>query len=264
MKRLFDFIMSFLGLLCALPVLLPVMLLVWLQDGRSPFYVAERVGRNGVPFRMVKLRSMVIDADKTGVDSTACNDDRITAVGHFIRRYKLDELTQLWNVFMGDMSLVGPRPNVKRETDLYTSEETRLLSVKPGITDFSSIVFSDEGEILKDKEDPDIAYHQLIRPGKSQLGLFYIDNRTFFVDFQLVLLTMIAVISKKNALRCLSSLMETLGAPQSLLMIASRTEPLIPSAPPGSDRIITSRDGAVVQVQTEVRLSGKRNRIACE
>ena len=245
MKRLFDFMTSLLGLLCALPVLLAVMLLVWRQDGRCPFYAAKRVGRNGALFRMIKLRSMVIDADKTGVDSTAVNDGRITPIGHFIRRYKLDELTQLWNVLIGDMSLVGPRPNVKRETDLYTAEENRLLSVRPGITDFSSIVFSDEGEILKHKEDPDVAYHQLIRPGKSRLGLFYIENRTFFVDFQLILLTIIAVISKKNALRRLNSLMKTLGAPQNLLTIASRTEPLLPSPPPGSDRIITSRDGSV-------------------
>lgn len=245
MKRLFDCMASLLGLLCALPVLLAVMLLIWRQDGRSPFYVAKRVGRNGALFRMIKLRSMVIDADKTGVDSTAVNDGRITPIGHFIRRYKLDEMTQLWNVLIGDMSLVGPRPNIKRETDLYTAEENRLLSVRPGITDFSSIVFSDEGEILKHKADPDIAYHQLIRPGKSHLGLFYIENRTFFVDFQLVLLTIIAVISKKNALRRLNSLMKTLGAPQNLLTIASRTEPLLPSPPPGSNRIITSRDGSI-------------------
>jgi len=118
-KRIFDFIASFLGLLVASPVLLPVMYLVWRQDRYSPFYVASRVGKDGVLFEMMKLRSMIIDADKSGVDSTGVNDSRITPVGHFIRRYKLDELTQLWNVFKGDMSLVGPRPNVQRETDLY-------------------------------------------------------------------------------------------------------------------------------------------------
>jgi lipopolysaccharide/colanic/teichoic acid biosynthesis glycosyltransferase len=178
-KRLFDILASFFGLLCSAPILLPVMFVVWRQDGNSPFYVAERTGLNGKAFKMIKLRSMIVNADKSGVDSTGANDMRITPVGHFIRRYKLDELTQLWNVLKGDMSLVGPRPNVKRETDLYTSEERRLLSVKPGITDFSSIVFSDEGDILKDKSDPDIAYHQLIRPGKSRLGIFYIENRSF-------------------------------------------------------------------------------------
>ena len=245
MKRFFDFIASLVGLLVASPVLLPVMFLVWRQDGHSPFYVAERSGLNGQVFRMVKLRSMVKNADKTGVDSTSVNDRRITRVGHFIRRYKLDELTQLWNVLIGDMSLVGPRPNVKRETDLYTSEEKRLLSVKPGITDFSSIVFSDEGEILKDKEDPDIAYHQLIRPGKSLLGLFYIEQRTFSVDIQLILLTIQAILSKESALQRLVSLMRKLRASDQLCEIASRIKPLVPIPPPGANRIVTSRDGAV-------------------
>lgn len=245
MKRAFDFFASFFGLLVTSPVLLPVMFLVWRQDGHSPFYVADRVGLNGNTFKMVKLRSMVINADKSGVDSTSANDQRITAVGHFIRRYKLDELTQLWNVLIGDMSLVGPRPNVKRETDLYTSEEKRLLSVKPGITDYSSIVFSDEGEILKDKEDPDIAYHQLIRPGKSLLGLFYIEKRTFLVDLQLILLTVRAILSKEAALRQLVSLMKNQGASEELREIASREKPLTPTPPPGANRIVTSRDGSV-------------------
>ena len=163
MKRLFDIVCSSLGLIVASPVLCPVIFLVWRQDKQSPFYVAPRVGKNGIPFKMVKLRSMIVNADRSGVDSTSVNDQRITKVGHFIRRSKLDELTQLWNVLIGDMSLVGPRPNVRRETDLYTKLEQKLLTVKPGITDFASIVFSDEGDILKDVEDPDIAYNQLIR-----------------------------------------------------------------------------------------------------
>lgn len=245
MKRVFDFFAAFFGLLITSPVLLPVVFLIWRQDGHSPFYVADRVGLNGNTFRMVKLRSMVINADKSGVDSTSVNDQRITAVGHFIRRYKLDELTQLWNVLIGDMSLVGPRPNIKRETDLYTSEERRLLTVKPGITDYASIVFSDEGDILKGKEDPDIAYHQLIRPGKSLLGLFYIDRRTFFVDFQLILFTILAIFSKEVALRMLVSLMKEQGASAMLCDIASREKPLTPTPPPGSNRIVTSRDGSV-------------------
>ena len=147
LKRMFDIIVSALALLATSPVLLLVMFLVWRQDGHSPFYIAPRMGLNERPFNMIKMRSMIINADKTGVDSTGSNDARITKLGHFIRRFKLDELTQLWNVLIGDMSLVGPRPNVKRETDLYTSVEKKLLFVKPGITDISSIVFSDEGEI---------------------------------------------------------------------------------------------------------------------
>jgi len=243
MKRVLDVIASFAGLLFASPILLPVMFLVWRQDRQSPFYVAPRVGKDEKLFRMTKLRSMVANADKSGVDSTSAEDKRITPVGHFIRRYKLDELTQLWNVLVGDMSLVGPRPNVKRETDLYTTEEKRLLSVKPGITDFASIVFSDEGDILKNQPDPDIAYNQLIRPGKSMLGLFYIANRSLLLDIKLCFLTVLAIVSREIALRNTIALLKELGAPLTMLTIASRTQPLIPMPPPGGATIVTSRDG---------------------
>lgn len=243
MKRIFDFIASFLGLLVASPVLLPVMYLVWRQDRHSPFYVASRVGKDGVPFEMMKLRSMVINADKSGVDSTGANDSRITPVGHFIRRYKLDELTQLWNVLKGDMSLVGPRPNVQRETDLYTPLERQLLTVKPGITDFSSIVFSDEGDILKDQRDPDIAYNQLIRPGKSMLGLFYIERRNLLLDIQLCWLTVVAILSREKALLKIQVLLQRLGADSPLLELAARQKPLTPQPPPGGTKVVTSRDG---------------------
>lgn len=243
MKRLFDFFASFLGLLIASPLLLPVMYLVWRQDRHSPFYVAPRVGLNGVSFKMIKLRSMVVNADKSGVDSTGANDRRITPVGQFIRRYKLDELTQLWNVLKGDMSLVGPRPNVQRETDLYTPLERRLLTVKPGITDFSSIVFSDEGDILKDQPDPDIAYNQLIRPGKSLLGLFYIEHRSLLLDIRLCWLTGIAIVSRQMALSKIQVLLQSLGADASLLQLAARQEPLTPQPPPGGTKVVTSRDG---------------------
>jgi lipopolysaccharide/colanic/teichoic acid biosynthesis glycosyltransferase len=243
MKRLFDIVGSSFGLIVASPVLCPVMFLVWKQDKHSPFYVAPRVGKNGKPFKMVKLRSMVINADKSGVDSTGANDQRITRVGHFIRRYKLDELTQLWNVLIGDMSLVGPRPNVKREIDLYTEVERGLLTVKPGITDFASIVFSDEGEILKDANDPDIAYNQLIRPGKGYLGLFYIDQSSLWLDIQLCFYTVIAILSKEKALKGVCSILKSMGAKDNLVLMAKRSEPLQPMPPPGGVKIVTSRDG---------------------
>ena len=243
MKRLFDIVGSSFGLIVASPVLCPVMFLVWKQDKHSPFYVAPRVGKDGKPFKMVKLRSMVINADKSGVDSTGANDQRITRVGHFIRRYKLDELTQLWNVLIGDMSLVGPRPNVKREIDLYTEVERGLLTVKPGITDFASIVFSDEGEILKDANDPDIAYNQLIRPGKGYLGLFYIDQSSLWLDIQLCFYTVIAILSKEKALKGVCSILKSMGAKDNLVLMAKRSEPLQPMPPPGGVKIVTSRDG---------------------
>ncbi len=245
MKRILDFILSLIGLVLASPILLPTIFLVWAQDWHSPFYIALRVGRNERLFKMLKLRSMVINADKSGVDSTSSNDKRITSVGRFIRKYKLDELSQLWNVLIGDMSLVGPRPNVKRETDLYTTQEKLLLTVKPGITDFSSIVFSDEGDILKDQVDPDIAYNQLIRPGKSILGIFYIKNISISIDLKLMFLTAIAIISKENALKGVFSLLRKMKADAIIVQIASREKDLVPMPPPGATNIVTNREGRV-------------------
>jgi lipopolysaccharide/colanic/teichoic acid biosynthesis glycosyltransferase len=245
MKRIFDFILALIGLIISSPILLPVIFLVWIQDWHSPFYIAPRVGMGEKPFKMLKLRSMIVNADKSGVDSTSSNDKRITGVGKFIRKYKLDELSQLWNVLIGDMSLVGPRPNVKRETDLYTIEEKKLLTVRPGITDFSSIVFSDEGDILKDQSDPDIAYNQLIRPGKSMLGIFYIEKRTFLIDIELIYLTAIAILSKEKALNSLVLILKKLGANELMITIASRKQNLYPMPPPGANNIVTNREGKV-------------------
>lgn len=241
MKRLFDIIISLTGLIFIAPLLFPVMLLIWRQDRHSPLYIAPRIGLGGRPFNMVKLRSMIINADKTGVDSTSADDTRITAVGRFIRRSKLDEISQLWNVFVGDMSLVGPRPNVKRETDLYTKEEKKLLSVRPGITDFASIVFSDEGDVLLEKQDPDLAYNQLIRPYKSQLGLFYIEKHSFLLDVRVCILTAVAIVSRETALKQVAISLKNYGADPKLVDIARRKKPLVPAAPPGATKIITSR-----------------------
>ena len=241
MKRIFDIAVAGVGLLLAAPILLPVTFIVWLQDRHSPFYVAARTGQHEKMFRMVKLRSMVVDADRSGVDSTGASDRRITPLGHFIRRVKLDELPQLWNVLTGDMSLVGPRPNVKRETDLYTTEERKLLGVKPGITDFASIVFADEGEILKDQSDPDLAYNQLIRPGKSRLGIFYVEHRSLWVDVQLCALTALAMLSRERALQGVARLLGNLGAHPSLVEVALRRSPLVPTPPPGAEAVVTTR-----------------------
>ena len=240
-KRLIDIVASFFGLAIVSPILLPVMFLVWKQDKKSPFYIAPRVGKNEISFNMVKLRSMVVDADKSGVDSTSANDVRITPIGHFIRKYKLDELTQLWNVLIGDMSLVGPRPNVRSETDLYTRLEKKLLTVRPGITDFSSIVFSDEGDILQDKDDPDLAYNQLIRPWKSRLGLVYIDSRSIFLDLKLIIYTIIAVFSKQKALDWVVGQMQRLGVEPNVVEVSRRETGLYPFPPPGADEIIVQR-----------------------
>ena len=241
MKRLMDLMVSFFGLLLLSPLLIIVMFLIWQQDFHSPFYVAPRVGKNGRIFRIVKLRSMVVDADKTGVDSTSGDDPRITRIGHFVRKCKLDEFTQLWNVLKGDMSLVGPRPNVKRETDLYTDVEKKLLSIKPGITDFSSIVFSDENDILKDSKDPDIDYNQLIRPWKSRLGLLYVKHQSFLLDCMLVLLTVVALVSREKALWGVSRLLMLLDAPADVIRVSKREDMLVPFPPPGADTVVVSR-----------------------
>lgn len=240
-KWILDTLISFFGLLFFNFIAIPLLILIWLYDFHSPLYISNRVGKGGRLFKMVKLRTMIFNADKTGVDSTSANDKRITPVGRFIRKYKLDEFIQLWNVFIGTMSLVGPRPNVKRETDLYTSEEKRLLSVKPGITDFSSIIFADEGEILKDSNDPDIDYNQLIRPWKSRLGLIYIDNQSFLLDIKLIALTALAFCSRKLALKGVRSILCRLNADQKILDVALRQYELKPYPPPGSNKIVTSR-----------------------
>ena len=241
-KRGFDIIASLFGLLIFSPLLSLFTLLIWLQDFKSPFYISNRVGKNEKIFKIIKLRSMVINADKKGIDSTSLNDERITRIGHFIRSYKLDELSQLWNVFKGDMSLVGPRPNVKRETDIYTSTERELLSVKPGITDFASIVFADEGEILSGVKDPDISYNQLIRPGKSELGLFYISHQSFLLDIFILILTVITIFSRAKSLSLLTYTLKKLGAKTELVELAGRKKPLVPMPPPGASKIVTTRD----------------------
>lgn len=240
LKRAFDILVSATGLTIASPLLFLVMFLVWLEDKHSPFYIAPRVGRHGRPFRMVKMRSMVLNADRHGASSTSNNDRRITPVGHFIRKYKLDELTQLWNVLLGDMSLVGPRPQVQSGVSLYTSAERDLLSVRPGITDIASIVFSDEGDILKNSADPDLAYNQLIRPWKSRLGILYVMRRSFFLDMQLIILTLIAIFSRDLALTGVAKLLEKLAADEVLRKVARRQEELKPFPPPGAKEVVLS------------------------
>ena len=240
-KRLVDILASFFGLLFFSPILLPTIFLIWKEDKRSPFYVRPRLGKNGKSFKMIKLRSMEIDADKSGVVSSSDNDMRITPIGHKIRKYKLDELIQLWNVLIGDMSLVGPRPNVKNETDLYTNVEKELFSVRPGITDFSSIVFSDEGDILKGKDNPDLVYNQLIRPWKSRLGLIYIKNQSFLLDIKMIIYTLVAIFSKQSALNWVVSQLKLMDADSNVVNISKRKVELYPFPPPGMDKVITGK-----------------------
>jgi lipopolysaccharide/colanic/teichoic acid biosynthesis glycosyltransferase len=226
MRRLLDIILSFAGLVVLSIPLIIILLLVWREDGNSPLYIADRVGQGGRPFKMIKIRSMIIGADRSGVESTSASDNRITKLGQFIRRWKVDELSQLWNVLKGDMSLVGPRPNTLKDAATYSEFESGLLSVRPGITDFSSIVFSDEGEILKDSTDPDADYRKLIRPWKSRLGILYVLNASALLNAQLIFLTAMAILDKKRTLVWLHGLLASKGADAELLEVSKRLIPL--------------------------------------
>ncbi|MEX0691088.1 MAG: sugar transferase [Gemmatimonadales bacterium] len=247
MKRAMDLAAAVGGLVLLSPVLLVVAFLIWRQDRHSPFYVAQRGGRGGRPFRMVKFRSMVIRADMTDVDSTAGNDPRITVVGRIIRKTKLDEVPQLWNVLKGEMSFVGPRPNVLRETAIYTPREKALLSVRPGITDMASIVFADEGDILHGAPDPDLKYNQVIRPWKSRLSLLYVERHgSVLLDIRLILLTIRAAFDRAGTLERVARLAARLGAEADLVEVARRRKPLEAAPPPGATMIVTSRDAPPV------------------
>jgi lipopolysaccharide/colanic/teichoic acid biosynthesis glycosyltransferase len=194
MKRLFDVIASSAGLVLLLP-LLAVLAIVLKRESTGPvFYRGLRAGRYGKPFRIFKFRTMVVDADKIGGPTSSADDPRITRVGNFLRRYKLDEFPQLINVLKGEMSLVGPRPEVVQEVLLYTEEEKRLLEVRPGITDWASIRFRNEGEILRGSDDPHQAYREKIRPEKIRLGLEYVRSHSFMTDCKIIVNTLKALV----------------------------------------------------------------------
>jgi lipopolysaccharide/colanic/teichoic acid biosynthesis glycosyltransferase len=179
----------------------PVILAIWVRikldrDGPA-IYAGRRVGRNGREFRMYKFRTMVTDADRVGGPNTPDDDPRLTRIGKFLRGYKLDELPQLVNVLKGDMSFVGPRPQVAEEVAGYSAEERELLKVRPGITDWSSLRFHNEGEILAGHADPDRAYAELIRPEKMRLGLEYVRKGTFRDDLDILWKTATLPLRKK-------------------------------------------------------------------
>jgi lipopolysaccharide/colanic/teichoic acid biosynthesis glycosyltransferase len=186
MKRIFDSISSAIALVVLAPIFLLEVLCIKLDSPGPVFHRGLRAGRFGTPFRIFKFRTMVVDADRIGGPSTPEDDPRITRVGVWLRRYKLDELPQLINVLGGEMSFVGPRPEVFSETRDYTVEERRLFEVRPGITDWASIRFRNEGEILRGSPDPHRLYQEKIRPEKIRLGLAYVDHRSFAVDMRIL------------------------------------------------------------------------------
>ncbi len=238
MKRSLDLLLSLLGLIFLAVPLSLIALAIWIEDRHSPFFYGRRVAQGGGDFSMLKFRTMIPDAWKNGVNSTAQGDNRITRVGALLRKAKLDELPQLWNVLKGDMSLVGPRPQVRAETDLYTSEELRIHSIRPGITDLASIVFADEGEILSGSSDPDLLYNQIIRPWKSRLALLYVDRRALGSDLSILFLTLTSAASRARALSGIEALLKSWGADQLLCRMSSRKETLLAWPPPGSVEVV--------------------------
>jgi lipopolysaccharide/colanic/teichoic acid biosynthesis glycosyltransferase len=192
-KRLFDLVAALALLIVFSPVLAFFAIWVKASDGGPVLYRGPRVGRNGRMFHMLKFRTMVVNADKVGPSSTAGDDPRITPAGRIMRRGKLDELPQLFNVLKGEMSLVGPRPQVKWAVDLYTPEERQLLDVRPGITDFASLRFRNEAEILMGSADPDKDYLEKIAPLKIRLGLHYVRTYSFATDINILTATALSV-----------------------------------------------------------------------
>jgi lipopolysaccharide/colanic/teichoic acid biosynthesis glycosyltransferase len=194
LKRTFDLILALCALVLLGPLLLLIAVLIKLDDGGPVLYRGVRIGRAGVPFRICKFRTMVMNADRLGGPSTPDDDPRITKPGRWLRRSKLDELPQLLNVMSGKMSFVGPRPEVAREVALYSDEERALLRVRPGITDWASIRFRDEGAILRGATDPHETYRRVIRPEKMRLALEYVRTASLATDVRILLATLRAVV----------------------------------------------------------------------
>lgn len=189
MKRLFDITASFFGILILSPLLIFIGLWVGLSSKGGVFYKQIRVGRNNKDFKLYKFRSMRVNSDKQGLLTVGSKDSRITKAGYFIRKYKIDELPQLINVLKGDMSFVGPRPEVRRYVDLYSEEQMKVLSVRPGITDPASIKYRNENDILSSASNPEQYYIQHIMPDKLKINIDYINTRTFFKDIKIIFQT---------------------------------------------------------------------------
>ncbi|MCC7534518.1 MAG: sugar transferase [Bacteroidia bacterium] len=194
-KRFFDIIFSGIGILFLLPIFFILAILVKLESKGPIIFKQIRVGKNNVDFKLFKFRSMYLDAEKRGQLTVGMKDPRITKMGYFLRKYKLDELPQLFNVFIGDMSLVGPRPEVRKYVDYYTPEQQKVLTVRPGITDYASIKFINENELLAKAENPEEFYITDIMPQKLKINLQYIENPSLFKDIQLIVTTLLKIIT---------------------------------------------------------------------
>lgn len=189
MIRLFDIFFSALGLIILFPIFVVFYLLIRIESKGGAFYIQERIGKNGKPFGLYKFRTMRVGSDTEGLLTVGERDSRITRIGYILRKTKIDELPQLLNVLKGDMSLVGPRPEVRKYTDLYTEEQRKVLSVRPGITDYASIEYVNENELLSKADDPERMYIEEVMPNKIKLNMKYLKHYTVGEYFRIIFLT---------------------------------------------------------------------------
>lgn len=194
MKRLFDIVLTLTALVVILPILILIGLLVVLDSKGPMIYKQQRIGKNGKSFCLYKFRTMKHHSDKQGLLTIGERDPRITSIGYFLRKSKLDELPQLWNVLVGDMSIVGPRPEVKKYVDMYDERQRRVLNVRPGLTDPASLEYIDESKILESFEHPEEAYIKMIMPRKLELNLDYLERRNFFFDLFIMVRTLMRIV----------------------------------------------------------------------
>lgn len=193
-KRLFDIIFSLIGLVFLAPFLILITIIIKADSKGPVFYIQKRVGKGNKDFRLFKFRSMRIDSDISGLLTVGNKDPRITSSGYYLRKYKLDEIPQLYNVLKGEMSFVGPRPEVRKYVELYNEYQMKVLEVKPGITDLASIKYRNENELLADSEDPEGLYTNEIMPDKIKINLEYISDRSLLKDIRIIIKTLKAVI----------------------------------------------------------------------
>lgn len=198
MKRAFDIVAAACGLVLLLPVFVMVALLVRCKDGGPAFYRQTRIGRHGRSFRIWKFRTMVDGADRIGPPLTAGRDPRITPIGHWLRKFKFDEIPQLLNVLTGEMSLVGPRPEVPQYVDLYNSNQRRVLDIRPGITDPASLKYFNEHELLANSDDPERDYVEQIMPEKIHINLEYAAGATLRTDVLVIVRTLVRIVVRRR------------------------------------------------------------------
>ncbi len=198
MKRLFDILSSLFVLIAGLPLGLLIALCIFVDSRGKVIYKQSRVGRNNVDFQLYKFRTMRTDADKGSQITIGANDARITHIGAFLRKYKIDEFPQFLNILKGEMSVVGPRPEVRKYVDMYTPEQMRVLTVRPGLTDYASIRYVNENELLAKSDNPEQTYIQEIMPDKLKLNLKYVEEQSFRVDVKIMWQTLLAIVRKND------------------------------------------------------------------